>query len=316
MSSNIEVVKRGVSLGAEIQNVDLAQDLSDEDFNVIHQALLDHQIIRFHGQKFTSAQQIAFGRRFGELTVHPFSPNASDTPELIVFDNKEGVKPFFTDVWHSDETFRAEPPMATMLHSLVVPEVGGDTMFASMTAAFEGLSDRMQNFVSDMVAVHDFKPFKLLFNQNEEGKDQLRHFEKLYPPILHPVVRVHPETKKKVLFVNPQFTISIKGMKDRESRVLLDLLFEQAHVPEYQFRHQWTPDTVVMWDNRSTQHYAVNDYYPQRRNLERVTIKGDRPYGLMPKEELEQSTGPGNDEGFTEMGGHKPLRQFQREVAE
>ncbi|MDP6927154.1 MAG: TauD/TfdA family dioxygenase, partial [Rhodospirillales bacterium] len=113
MSSNIEVVKRGVSLGAEIRNVDLSQTLSDDDFQVIHDALLEHQIIKFHDQDITSVQQIAFGNRFGELTVHPFSPNASDTPELIVFDNKEGVKPFFTDVWHSDETFRAEPPMAT-----------------------------------------------------------------------------------------------------------------------------------------------------------------------------------------------------------
>jgi taurine dioxygenase len=212
--------------------------------------------------------------------VHPFSPNEAEAPELIKFRNDETTPPFGTDVWHSDETFRAEPPMATVLCAKEVPEVGGDTLFASMSAAFDGLSDRMQQFVSGLEAVHDFKPFKALFGTSEEERRNLQRYELMYPPQVHPVVRIHPVSGRKVLFVNPQFTIGIKGMDERESRMLLDTLFHQALIPEYQFRHHWTPHTLIMWDNRSTQHYAVHDYYPQRRYMERVTIKGGPVEGV------------------------------------
>ncbi|HEV3395304.1 MAG TPA: TauD/TfdA family dioxygenase, partial [Xanthobacteraceae bacterium] len=175
--------------------------------------------------------------------------------------------------------FRACPPMGTMLCAKIVPEIGGDTVFHSMTAAYESLSDRLQQFVSGLEAVHDFKPFKALFAETEEGWRKLRHFEEIYRPATHPVVRVHPVSGKKALFVNPQFTLFIKGMEERESRALLDTLFRVTSVLEHQYRHRWEPDMVVFWDNRSTQHAAVHDYYPQRRLMERVTIKGDRPHG-------------------------------------
>jgi Taurine catabolism dioxygenase TauD, TfdA family len=150
-----------------------------------------------------------------------------------------------------------------------VPAIGGDTMFASMSAAFEGLSDRMQHFISGLEAIHDFKPFRELFDDSEEDRKNVMRWELLYPPAVHPVVRVHPVTGRKVLFVNPQFTVAIKNMDERESKSLLDILFQQAQIPEYQFRHHWAPHTLIMWDNRSTQHYAVNDYFPQRRYMER-----------------------------------------------
>ncbi|MGZ5835013.1 MAG: TauD/TfdA dioxygenase family protein, partial [Xanthobacteraceae bacterium] len=232
-------------------------------------------------QNISSDNLMDFGRRFGELTVHPFAPNEGTAPVLIKFRNDETTPPFGTDVWHSDETFRAEPPMATVLCAKDdIPAVGGDTMFANMAAAFEGLSDRMQQFISGLEAVHDFKPFKALFGSSEEERKKLQRFELMYPPQLHPVVRLHPVSGRKVLFVNPQFTIAIKDMDERESRVLLDTLFQQMLIPEYQYRHHWTPHAIAMWDNRQTVHYAVHDYYPQRRYMERVTIKGGPVTGV------------------------------------
>ncbi len=250
-----------------------------------------------------------FGRRFGELTVHPFSPNDEKAPQLIKFRNDETNPPFGTDVWHSDETFRAEPPMATVLCAKEVPAVGGDTMFVSMSAAFDGLSDRMQQFISGLEAIHDLKPFRALFGDSEEDRKNLQHFELLYPPRVHPVVRIHPVSGRKVLFVNPQFTIAIMGMDERESRSLLDTLFQQALIPEYQFRHHWAPHTIAMWDNRSTQHYAVNDYYPQRRYMERVTIRGGPVTGVerADPESIRKAKilVPAN---VDRHGGHKPHR--------
>jgi taurine dioxygenase len=278
----VTVRRVGVNLGAEITGVDLRRPLQDAQLKAIEAALVENEIIIFRDQDITSEQLMDFGRRFGELTVHPFAPNeGKNAPELIKFRNDETTPPFGTDVWHSDETFRAEPPMATILRATTeLPAVGGDTMFASMTAAYDGLSDRMQHFISGLYAIHDMKPFRPLFGQSLEERKKLQDFELKYPPQLHPVVCIHPASGRKALFVNPQFTIAIDAMEERESRALLDMLFHQALVPEYQFRHRWEPHTIAMWDNRSTQHYAVHDYYPQRRYMERVTIRGGPVTGV------------------------------------
>jgi taurine dioxygenase len=308
VDAGITVHKVGVHLGAEISGVDLRKPLSEAQFKAIEAALVEHELIIFRDQDITSGQLMQFGRRFGPLTVHPFAPNEGrDAPELIKFRNDEKTPPYGTDVWHSDETFRAEPPMATILIAKEVPAVGGDTMFVSMTAAYEGLSDRMQQFVSGLEGIHDMKPFRPLFGKSEDERKKLQQFELLYPPVLHPVVRVHPVSGKKALFVNPQFTVGINGMEEHESRALLDLLFRQALVPEYQFRHRWAPHTIAMWDNRSTQHYAVHDYYPQRRYMERVTIKGGPVTGMTKADpasirRLKYVAPPGVDV----HGGHKP----------
>ena len=279
--AGVTVTRVGVHLGAEITGVDLRKPLSDDEFKAIDAALVENGLIIFRDQDVTSEQLMAFGRRFGELTVHPFAPNeGKNAPELIKFRNDETTPPFGTDVWHSDETFRAEPPMATILCAKEVPAVGGDTMFVSMSAAYEGLSERMQRLISGLEAIHDMKPFRPLFGKSEDERRKLQQFELIYPPHLHPVVRIHPVSGRKVLFVNPQFTVAIDGMEERESRALLDTLFHQALVPEYQFRHHWAPHTIAMWDNRSTQHYAIHDYYPQRRYMERVTIKGGPVAGV------------------------------------
>ena len=220
---------------------------------------------------------MTFGRYFGELSVHPFSTSTEDNPELIVYDNKEGNPPAPTDVWHTDETFREAPPMGTILCSKIIPGIGGDTAFASMSAIYDSLSDRMQSLLSGLEAVHDFKPFRSLFPDTPDGIEKMRKAEDRYPAVTHPVVTVHPVTGRKVLFVNPQFTLFIKGMAEDESRAILDLLYRKTLVHEYHYRHRWQPDMVVFWDNRSAQHSALHDYYPQRRLMERVTIKGTRP---------------------------------------
>jgi taurine dioxygenase len=313
--AGVTVTRVGVNLGAEIGGVDLRRPLSDEAFAVIQDALVDHELIIFRNQEITSGNLIDFGRRFGELTVHPFSPHDEKAPVLIKFRNDETNPPFGTDVWHSDETFRAEPPMATVLCAKEVPAVGGDTMFVSMSAAFDGLSERMKQFISGLEAIHDLKPFRALFGTSEEDRKSLQHFELLYPPQVHPVVRVHPVSGRKILFVNPQFTIAIKDMDERESRSLLDTLFHQALIPEYQFRHHWAPHTIAMWDNRSTQHYAVNDYYPQRRYMERVTIRGGPVTGVERADPASVQKAkllvPASVERH---GGHKPHRHLQPEL--
>jgi len=275
----LKVRKVGAFLAAEVTGIDLTRPLDETTVKAVDAALATHEVLVFPRQAIGSEDLKRFGRYFGELTVHPFSTNAADAPELIVYDNKEGNPPAATDIWHSDETFRECPPRGTMLCSKVVPEIGGDTVFHSMTAAYDSLSDRMQHLISGLEAVHDFKPFKALFADSEDGWRKLRQFEEIYRPVTHPVVRVHPVSGKKALFVNPQFTLFIKGMEERESRSLLDTLFRVTTVLEHQYRHRWEPNMVVFWDNRSTQHAAVHDYYPQRRLMERVTIKGDRPRG-------------------------------------
>ena len=216
--AGVIVRKVGVHLGAEVTGVDLREPLSDAQFKVVEAALVEHELIIFRDQDITSEQLMAFGRRFNPLTVHPFAPNeGKNAPELIKFMNDEKTPPYGTDVWHSDETFRAEPPMATILVAKEVPEVGGDTMFVSMTAAYEGLSDRMQQSISGLEGIHDMKPFRPLFGNSEEERKKLQQFELMYPPMLHPVVSVHPVSGKKVLFVNPQFTVGINGMEEHES---------------------------------------------------------------------------------------------------
>jgi taurine dioxygenase len=307
--SGIGVTRVGVHLGAEVSGVDLRWPLSAAAVAAISDALVSNELIIFRKQEITSENLMDFGRRFGDLTVHPFSPNAATAPQLISFRNDETKPPFGTDVWHSDETFRAEPPMATVLCAKEVPALGGDTMFVSMSAAFEGLSDRMQQFVSGLEAVHDLKPFRALFGDSSEDRKRLQEFELAYPPQVHPVVRVHPVSGRKVLFVNPQFTIAIKDMDERESRTLLDTLFHQALIPEYQFRHRWAPHTIAMWDNRSTQHYAVNDYYPQRRIMERVTIRGGPVVGVARADPASVRKAKYLlPEGVDRHGGHKPHR--------
>jgi len=272
--STINVEQINSFLGAEVTGLSLAAGIDDTDVAALETALAEYEVLVFRDQSLAGDGLMALGEKFGQLSVHPFSPNDEKSPALILFKNDENTPPWGTDLWHSDETFRKVPPLATMLHALDVPKFGGDTMFTSMTAAFEGLSDRMQHFLSGLEAYHDFIVFKDLFGGTSEGREKLREYEQDYPPALHPVIAEHPVTGKKLIFVNPQFTVKIKGMDASESRQLLNQLYDLTKVPEYQYRHHWTNNTLVFWDNRSTQHYAVHDYFPKKRYMQRVTISG------------------------------------------
>lgn len=301
------------SIGAEVSGIDLSQPLTDACFAAVHAAFVKYQVLVFRDQKISLDQQMAFGRRFGELSVHPFSPNRADRPEVIQLDYSKDNPPELTDIWHSDETFRECPPMATILRCRVCPAHGGDTMFASMVAAYHGLSDRMKQFIHGLEAQHDFKPFRTLFGSDGEHVAKLRQLEDRFPNPWHPVVRLHPVTGRRSLFVNPQFTLRIRGLKEDESATILQFLYRQASVPEYQLRVRWRPDTIVMWDNRSVQHYAVHDYYPQQRTMERITIAGDRPVGVTGPYAPEEISGEHPDIVKAEpKRGHGPKRQFER----
>jgi len=279
-ANHIDVERLGYNLGGGVNGVDLSKSLDSAQFGAINHALLENEVLVFRDQDITSDQFMDFGRAFGALTVSPFSPNSADRPELIILDYHRDNPPKLTDNWHSDETFRETPPKATMLRSIITPRVGGDTMFASMTAAYDGLGDQTQKLIADLRFLVDFTPFRRVFGNDADSQHKLREIEKDHPIRSHPVVRVHPESGRKSLFVNSQFAIGIEGMKDSESRPLLEMLYAQARIPEYQFRVQWEPNTLVFWDNRAVLHYAIHDYYPQRRLMERVTIKGDIPFGL------------------------------------
>lgn len=268
----------GPLFGARVSGCDLA-DLADEEFAEIRAGLVEHEVLVFPDQPVATDDQVSFGRRFGDLSVSPFSPSADEVPELIVLDNHGDAPRPLTDIWHSDETFRIEPPMATILRSRIVPRFGGDTMFASMTAAYDGLSDRMKVYLDGLTATHGHGRFGQRLSEDPERLEILHRVQREHPPAHHPVIRIHPESDRRAIFVNSHFTTRIDGMAADESDAILGYLLTQPLVAEYQLRVSWEPDQVVMWDNRSVQHYAPNDYLPQRRRMERVTIAGDKPIG-------------------------------------
>lgn len=273
-----EIVRQGPTFGAEIRGLDLAKPVDSVAFDALYAALVEHKVLVFRDQVMTPEQQIAFGRQFGELETHPFRPDRPGLPELVVLDNHRDNPVLSTDIWHADTTFREGPTKFSILRCLEMPEFGGDTLWADMVAAYQGLSESFRAFIAGLEAIHDFKNFSLLYGDDAEGQAELVRMRQRYPKPLHPVVRTHPDTGERVLYVNPQFTVRIKGLTIRESDAVLAALYEQAKTPEYQFRLQWAPNTVAMWDNRSTQHYASNDYWPARRHMERVAVIGEKPY--------------------------------------
>lgn len=257
--------------GAEIHGVDLARP-TPEMVAAIRAALLRHKVVFFRNQTLTTAQHIAFARQFGDLEIHPATPKDQPNPEVLRIEhgpNSRGIE----NAWHSDVTWRESPSLGSILRAIEVPEVGGDTLFVDMTAAYDLLSPEMQRFVCGLTAVHDIaRAFAKRLNKSPG------ELHALYPPMEHPVVRTHPETGRRALYVNTGFTTHIKGLSDKESSWLLDHLYAQAANPEIQCRFRWEAGSLAFWDNRSSQHLAASDYFPARRVMERVTIAGCRPY--------------------------------------
>ncbi len=269
----IQVEGLSPALGAEVSGVDLAR-LDDRSFKEIRHAWLEHQVLFFRGQKLSRAEQKAFGQRFGELHIHPAAPTDRDHPEVLCVRTDADSKQIAGYHWHTDVSCDLEPPSASILRMEIVPPTGGDTLFASMYAAFDALSDSMQRFLTPLRAVHSGER---VYTERYGLTAKPRGDEGSYPVTSHPVVRTHPETGRRALYVNDGFTTHIENLKPAESRAQLDFLYQHAARPDFQYRFHWEPDSIAVWDNRCVQHLAVWDYYPEVRQGYRVTVKGDRP---------------------------------------
>ncbi|MFJ9173632.1 TauD/TfdA dioxygenase family protein [Streptomyces sp. NPDC102360] len=268
-----ELVPQGATIGAEISGLDLSRPLSPELREELNRALLEWKVLFFRGQNLSSEHQREFARNWGELETNPLLERG-DSVDVVRFDKGAGGVPSYENVWHTDVTFRERPALGAVLQLREVPPFGGDTMWADMAAAYDNLSDEVKARIEGAEAEHDFLPgFRRFY-----GPERLAQWQELFPPVTHPVVRRHPETGRRMLFVNTSFTTRILGMEREESDRLLRLLYQQAHVPEFQVRFHWQPGDIAFWDNRATQHYAVADYGDARRVAERVAIAGDRPF--------------------------------------
>ncbi len=269
---NLEFRKVTGHCGAEVHGIDLSQPLGAEVVDVLSNALAEHCVLFFRNQSMTPARQKALGRHFGELHIHPAWPRLVDGhPEVMEIYADENTRRIAGEDWHSDVSCDREPPLGTILQMLEVPPVGGDTLFANMYAAYESLSAPMRRWLDGMTAIHDGE---YVYRGRYDGADDEG---KTFPRSEHPVVRTHPVSGRKALFVNRLFTTRIVQLSKRESDAVLGFLVEHAASPMFQCRFRWRPGSVAFWDNRCAQHYALWDYYPNRRRGLRVTIKGDRP---------------------------------------
>ncbi|MGB6534582.1 MAG: TauD/TfdA family dioxygenase [Xanthobacteraceae bacterium] len=261
-------------IGAHVDGIALAKPLTNRQVDELHQALAEHQVLFFRDQPIDVDAHKRFGRYFGELHIHPSIPGPQGHPEILPIHTDANSKRINGEYWHSDVSCDEEPPAASVLYLHILPTCGGDTLFASQYAAYEALSPRMKTYLDGLVAVHSgdhvYRPNNAMMGIKETGK--------AYPQASHPVVRTHPVTKRKALYVNSTFTTHIEGLPRDEGRALLDFLCEFSTREEFQVRFRWEPHSIAFWDNRCVQHLAMWDYYPQTRIGRRVTITGDRPY--------------------------------------
>ena len=267
------------TIGGLIEDVDLSAPLDDDTIAEIRSALLNRRVIFFTDQHITPAQHRDFAARFGKLHTHPLYPGVPEASELFILDNHAG-NPTDNDAWHTDVTFIETPPLGAVLYAKQLPAEGGDTLWCNMRAAYEALSPTMQTFLSQLDAVHDFaRGFPAGRTvANAAGEQKYAKALEEHPPVVHPVIRTHPETGEDSLFVNYGFTARIKSLRHKESDAILNMLFDHVQKPEFQVRWRWKENAIAFWDNRITQHYAVNDYLPHRRIMHRATILGDRPF--------------------------------------
>ncbi|WAH59024.1 taurine dioxygenase [Pseudomonas silvicola] len=267
------------AIGAVISGIDIAQPITAEHRDAIEQALLKHHVIFFRDQPITPQQQARFAAQFGDLHIHPIYPNVPEQPEVLILDTA------VTDVrdnaiWHTDVTFLPTPAMGAVLSAKLIPPYGGDTLWASGIAAYEALSEPLKRLLDGLTATHDFtKSFPLeRFGSTPQDLARWEEARRKNPPISHPVIRTHPVSGRKSLFVSDGFTTRINELEPAESDAILKLLFAHATRPEFFVRWRWQENDVAFWDNRSTQHYAVDDYRPARRVMQRATILGDAPF--------------------------------------
>ena len=271
--------------GGIIEGIDLSNDLTNRQFDEIHEALLDRTVIVFRDQDITPEQQVAFARRFGEPQPSAVSgfEKSKENPEIDILEYDASNPPHVTrDLWHTDFVGTERPTMGTVLYAKDIPPRGGDTVWVNMVAAYEGLSDRMRAHVDGLWAYHDsYQPYSEISRPEmydaDKGTDYLRDKQAQYTPALHPVVRKHPVTGKKGLFVNESMTTFIKDMDRRESDFLLRYLYDYLRTPEFNYRHKWQTNDLAVWDNRLSLHYALFDY-TEHRLMHRIVIQGDVPH--------------------------------------
>jgi taurine dioxygenase len=265
----IEVKPMTRRIGAEIFGADIGKPLGNQQFQEIHDALIRHQVIFFRDQDLTHESHKEFGRRFGPLMIHSGVPGLKDHPEIVKIHGDSKSKSVAGESWHSDLTADSEPPLGSILYLHTVPENGGDTMFSSMVAAYDALSEKMKAYLEGMTAVHDANPvYKRIFPD----------LDRKYPCSTHPIIRTHPVSGRKLVFVNPSYTTHIVGISKTESAAILGFLYQHCGNPDFTVRFRWQPRSVAFWDNRCTWHQAIWDYFPETRSGYRVTVAGDKPF--------------------------------------
>ena len=273
-------------MGAEVSDIDLSTMPDDATFAAIHQALLEHLVLVFRDQRLTPAEHVAFSARFGDLMVHVKAEYLlPDQPEVLVLSNKkhpDGRPMGFEDAgryWHSDMSYVEEPPLGSLLHAIEIPPEKGDTLYCNMYLAYEALPEETKQRLVGLHAAHSYLASFEGKTKSGYARDTLTDEQKAQlHEVIHPVVRTHPETGRKALYVNPGFTVRLVGLPEDEGAALLDELLVQASKPEFQFRHVWQPHDLVFWDNRCTMHHATPYDTQYSRHMHRTTVKGDRPY--------------------------------------
>ena len=275
-NSQIEVRPIAGSIGAEIHNVDVGKDLDEATIGDIRKALLDHCVIFFRNQKLDAERHKAFTRRFGEIFIHPNYKGMQADPEIIVITREPGDKKIVGEEWHADTTMMPEPPMGAILYAIEVPPYGGDTLFANQYQAYEALSEGMKKMLSGLQALHsDRKVAGPAANKNAYRATKVREDADWRETVsAHPVVATHPETGRKLLYVNASYTTGFAGMTEEESRPLLDYLLDHGHRPEFTCRFRWETGSIAFWDNRCSKHLAIHDAGPIRRVMRRTQIAG------------------------------------------
>lgn len=270
---NIEPVTKVI--GADVSGVTLSGDTDPEVIEQIYEAVIEHQVLFFRDQKFTPQAQFEFAKNFGELAApHPVYPHVDGFDQVVLLEN-DGDRPPDTDDWHSDLTFQQRPPFLSILCAKEVPDVGGDTLWASMYAAFDALPKELQALTSRLSAVNDMGAFRNDFLAGDCNVDALNEGMTKFGSAVHPIAPKHPVTGEQLLFVNRSFTQHVVGMLKSESDRLLEYLFSHIENPSFQVRFRWQNNSVAMWDNRSTQHFAVADYLPEYRRMHRVIVNTD-----------------------------------------